>query len=158
MNDNSFAFIPICKRAKSDRKEPFESIVITLETNFPRLNCWGRCLCVFCLGTKRDISSGKGSSAEIDHSKWKPNQRSDSIDLMKTTTQCYSVVWVGTFHFRVHSEPHRHFQRRSTLKFSLKAEKCTYVWWRLMWWGGVPQVRVVWCWTFFQYDTELQVE
>ena len=65
MNDNSFAFIPICKRAKSDRREPFESIVITLETNSPRLNCWGRCLYVLCFGTKRDISSGKGSSAEI---------------------------------------------------------------------------------------------
>lgn len=34
------------------------------------------------------------------------------------------MVWVGTFYFRVHSEPHRRFQRRSILKFGLKSENC----------------------------------
>lgn len=76
-----------------------------------------------------------------DYSKWEPNQRSHCIDLMKTTG-CYSVVRAGTFHVRVHSEPHRHFQMCPALKFSLKSENYMYVWLRLMWWRwrGVSQI------------------
>lgn len=87
----------------------------------------------------------------------KANQSSYCIDLMKTTTGCYLVVWVGTFHVRLHSEPHRHFQRgkRSTLKFSLKSENCmieTDMIGDGEWWAATGVGRAML--TFILVDTE----
>lgn len=92
----------------------------------------------------------KGKSKELLH----------GCDEKKSqTTGCYSVVWVKTFHFRVHSEP-RHLQMCSTLAFNLKSENCVCIWLRATWWADRTGERadrdcVIQCWTVLWWNSEL---